>query len=242
MVRNLLWGRTILIVDDEDFSRAIVARMVRKLDALQIREATDGAEALHLLRRNDTVSAVICDFNMPHLNGLEFLRAVRCGDAGVARNLPIAMLTGYSDVDVVNLAVNLDVSAFLIKPVTLGVLAERLSRIMSEDLELEPPEAYADIVVPSGGILPVDDSPDVLDVASKVEPSSPPYGAVCRRLEDVAEGDVLARDLVLRNGITVIEAGQVLKPKLLARLHELKTLDYSIEPIWVFPDGAQQLP
>ncbi|WP_109121389.1 response regulator [Azospirillum sp. TSO22-1] len=85
---------------------------------------------------------------MPRLNGLELLKRMREGSAGVDRHLPVAMLTGHGDLSLVRTAMALDVNAFLTKPTSVGVLTDRLLRIRSQEMEIKPSEAYAAIELP----------------------------------------------------------------------------------------------
>lgn len=136
----------ILIVDDESFACEILRRILFGMNQPRLVDATNGAEAIDILRSSPDVSFVIADFNMPELNGLQLLKAVRSGDAGVDRAMPFAMLTGYSDKHLVDMALALDVNAFLIKPVSEGSLSARVARMLTrgDDEPWIKPAAYYD--------------------------------------------------------------------------------------------------
>ncbi len=126
-----LSDQSILIVDDEQFSRSIVARLLEKMGKPQITEAGNGSEALDLLDNDgDKISLVIADFNMPVMHGLEFLKAIRAGEGGIDRDTPFAMLTGHSEKHLIGMALALDVNAFLIKPVSKKGLEQRLDKML----------------------------------------------------------------------------------------------------------------
>jgi EAL domain-containing protein (putative c-di-GMP-specific phosphodiesterase class I)/CheY-like chemotaxis protein len=67
-------GLIVLVVEDDDFQRRTVARMLRSMDALEVLEAGDGKQALALLRGPAFVDLVVCDLDMPEMDGMEFLR------------------------------------------------------------------------------------------------------------------------------------------------------------------------
>lgn len=120
-------GLTVLLVDDENFSRKVVAGLLADMGAPTVLEAANGEEALTILG-DRVVDLIISDFNMPKVHGLELLRAVRTGSN---RAMPFAMLTGYSEKMLVDLALALDANAFLIKPVSKDGLKNRLIKMLS---------------------------------------------------------------------------------------------------------------
>ena len=66
----------ILVVEDDNFQRQMVVKMLRSLSVLSICDAGDGKQALEIIRKEtkNPVDIVICDLNMPEMDGLEFLR------------------------------------------------------------------------------------------------------------------------------------------------------------------------
>ena len=83
---------TILVVDDSAMMRKIILRTLKMagLDFAITLEAADGAEGLALLREN-TVSLVMCDINMPVMSGLEMLEQIKAEQ--LAAGVPIVMVT-----------------------------------------------------------------------------------------------------------------------------------------------------
>jgi len=144
-----LTKRTVIVVDDETFIRQTVARMLSSLGATKIVQAEDGEAAL---AESWTIEGgpalVISDFNMPKIDGLALLKAVRMGQSGLDRAVPFVMLTAHSDRDVVDVALKLDISAFLLKPVSRAALEKRLNRLArSEEAMgwLKPEAIYAEV-------------------------------------------------------------------------------------------------
>jgi two-component system chemotaxis response regulator CheY len=81
-----------LIVDDSSVMRKIVERSLRQagLDLETVLEAGNGAEALAALREN-AVDLILCDINMPVMDGLEFVRQAATLES--AKGVPIVMIT-----------------------------------------------------------------------------------------------------------------------------------------------------
>ena len=65
-----------LVIDDSRAVRIIIRNILREL-GMEVLEAGDGREALEQLRQNPDVELVLVDWNMPEMNGLEFIRAMR---------------------------------------------------------------------------------------------------------------------------------------------------------------------
>src|SRR3954468_9827411 len=99
---------TIMLVDDEPFSRALVGQMLQRLGFAGVVLAESGRDAVSLLER-EPITAVITDFRMPGMTGLQLLKAIRTGKTAAERNLPCALLTTHAEHHLVNLAIVLDV-------------------------------------------------------------------------------------------------------------------------------------
>lgn len=117
--------KRVLIVDDNHHMRALVGAILRGLGCEHIDEATDGAEAFVYMRQS-WVDAVIVDYKMNGLDGLEFVRLLRTAKDSPGRATPVLMLTGHASRATVLAAREAGVSAFVAKPVSTRLLAERL--------------------------------------------------------------------------------------------------------------------
>lgn len=122
-------GMTVLLVDDEKFSRKLVSSMLLDMGHPNVLEAVDGADATHALE-DHKVDLIISDFNMPDVHGLELLRTVRTAGTKAKRDLPFAMLTGYSEKALIDMALALDANAFLIKPISHEGLKSRILKML----------------------------------------------------------------------------------------------------------------
>lgn len=144
-------GQTIvLLADDDSFMRSIVANLIRTTFGCDVALAATGRDAIDRLGSSlPTVTLALLDFVMPDGNGLEVARMVRTGIGRVPRDLPIAMLTGRTDQDLVRAAMDLDVNAYVVKPVTKETLFSRLERAWSIPFALKPVEVYRKVAIPN---------------------------------------------------------------------------------------------
>lgn len=112
-------GRRVLAVDDEPGVRRIVERTLREA-GFDVVTATNGAEALELLRKNEPpISAVVLDVGMPSMNGYQF-RVRQLADPSIA-HVPVVVLsaeTGHATVD------HMHAAACVAKPFVRGELVE----------------------------------------------------------------------------------------------------------------------
>jgi CheY-like chemotaxis protein len=131
----------VLVVDDEPFSQGLVAQMLRRAGAGEVLVAANGYEALDMLERH-SITAMIIDFRMPGIHGLELLKRIRTGKTAAPRNLICVMLTGHAVRHLVGLAIVLDVDTFLAKPVSLETLAKHMNRSLQYRFEPLPVEDY----------------------------------------------------------------------------------------------------
>jgi len=108
-------GIRALIVDDSAVMRKIVERTLRQggMDLGTVVEAGDGEEALTILRRQ-TVDLILCDINMPGMNGSELLRQMQ--REKLARHVPVVMITTESGEAHVRAALMYGAQAYIRKP------------------------------------------------------------------------------------------------------------------------------
>ena len=115
-----------LIVDDQLTMRSLVRNGLTQMGITQTREACDGEEALRAMVASPA-NLVISDFNMPKLDGLGLLRAIR-SHPPIAKTAFI-MLTGRADVDLVKRAAQFGVNNYLTKPFTVELLRTKLEEV-----------------------------------------------------------------------------------------------------------------
>ena len=117
----------ILIVDDYKTMLRIIRNLLRQLDFNNVDEATDGAQALAMLRSGN-YGLVISDWNMEPMTGLQLLQEVRAD--GKLRNLPFIMITAESKTENVVAAKQAGVSNYIVKPFNAETLKEKIEKVL----------------------------------------------------------------------------------------------------------------
>jgi chemosensory pili system protein ChpA (sensor histidine kinase/response regulator) len=126
---------TILVVDDSINVRRFLALALEKAGYL-VEQAKDGQDAVEKLLGGLTVSAVICDIEMPRLDGYGFLARIKSDP--VLAELPIAMLTSRSGDKHRQLAITLGAAAYFSKPYNERELLKTLKQITTENQVRKP--------------------------------------------------------------------------------------------------------
>jgi two-component system, chemotaxis family, chemotaxis protein CheY len=119
----------VLVVDDQNSVRQMTRMTLEQIGVRLIHEAENGVQAM------DTASLqpldlIISDYNMPEMDGLGLLRAVR--GHPVARKVPFILLTGRSDRELVVKAAQAGANNYLIKPFTAQILREKIEQVMGK--------------------------------------------------------------------------------------------------------------
>ncbi len=116
----------VMVVDDQASMRAMIRRSLQDLGFRDVRDKGDAAEALAAVR-TERVHLIISDYNMPDMDGLQLLEAVR-GDPVIGKTVFI-MLTGSADREVVQKAAALGVNNYLVKPFAPASLKDKIERV-----------------------------------------------------------------------------------------------------------------
>ena len=119
-----------LIVDDSSVMRKIVERSLRQagVELSKVLEAGNGAEALAVLAENQ-VDLILCDINMPVMDGLEFVKAL----PGVenAKDAPVVMITTEGSEAHVVQALSSGAKGYIRKPFTPDQVRERVIPLLA---------------------------------------------------------------------------------------------------------------
>lgn len=119
----------VMVVDDQTSMRAMIRRTLQDLGFRDVRDKGNAQEALSSVQ-NDRVHLIISDYNMPDMDGLQFLQAVRA-DPVIGKTVFI-MLTGSSEKSVVQKAAELGVNNYVVKPFAPAALKEKIERVFGE--------------------------------------------------------------------------------------------------------------
>ena len=119
----------ILVVDDFSTMRRIVRNLLKELGFANVEEAEDGAVALQKLQEGG-FDFVVTDWNMPNIDGLQLLQAIRSNPA--LSHLPVLMITAEAKKENIIAAAQAGASGYIVKPFTAATLAEKLQKIFDK--------------------------------------------------------------------------------------------------------------
>mgnify|MGYP002633372728 CR=1 FL=1 len=118
-----------LVVDDFSTMRRIIRNLLKELGYSNVDEAEDGAIGLHKLKTGE-FDFVVTDWNMPNMDGLQLLQAVRADPA--LKHLPVLMITAEAKKENIISAAQAGASGYIVKPFTAGTLGEKLGKIFEK--------------------------------------------------------------------------------------------------------------
>jgi two-component system chemotaxis response regulator CheY len=119
----------VLIVDDQNSVRQMTRMTLEQIGVRHIHEAENGCKAI------DTASIqpldlIISDYNMPEMDGLGLLRAVRGHPA--ARRVPFILVTGRGDRELVVQAAQAGANNYVVKPFTADILRQKIEQVIGK--------------------------------------------------------------------------------------------------------------
>jgi two-component system chemotaxis response regulator CheY len=115
-----------LVIDDSKAMRSILGRMLRGM-GFDVVEAANGRDAINRLQEAGKVELALVDWNMPEMNGFEFIRAVRAEHSydGVL----LMMVTTETEMEQVSKALEAGANEYVMKPFTQEVILEKLQML-----------------------------------------------------------------------------------------------------------------
>ena len=131
----------VLIVDDDHYMRKVVRTMLAALGVKHVHEACDGAEGLDALRKLNP-DVVLVDWEMPLIDGLQFIQMVRIPGPFPASDVPIILLTGHGDRWRVIEAARFGVHEYLLKPVSAQRLLDRIMAVLVKPRQMVQLDGY----------------------------------------------------------------------------------------------------
>lgn len=112
-----------LVVDDSRTVRLLIGQMLREI-GMEVLEARSGLDGLEQVKRHPDVELMLVDWNMPEMNGLGFIRAVRAQPAFAG--VRILMVTSEAQGEQVSQALSAGANEYLMKPFNKDVLLAKL--------------------------------------------------------------------------------------------------------------------
>ena len=119
----------ILLVDDENLSRNMMAKYIKGLLGLEVYQCQDGSEAIEAYKE-EYYDLVISDIKMPNTNGIEVLKTIKKMPGG--DTTAIVLITGFAEVDTAVEALREGAYDYLYKPVDVNRMTEIIKKRMDE--------------------------------------------------------------------------------------------------------------
>jgi two-component system chemotaxis response regulator CheY len=121
-------GKKVLVVDDSASVRQQVGLALKQV-GYEVIDGVDGVDGVEKVRKDASIGMVICDINMPRLNGLDMLEQVK-SDTKFAK-LPIVMLTSEDSPALVERAKKAGAKGWIIKPFRADLLVATVKKLMA---------------------------------------------------------------------------------------------------------------
>jgi two-component system chemotaxis response regulator CheY len=115
--------KTVLLVDDSRAVRLVGRRMMGTF-GLEVLEAEDGKQALEVVRANPELDVILLDWNMPIMDGMEFLTALRAEDR--QKQPIVVMCTTENDMPRIVQAMQAGANEYIMKPFTEDIVRDKL--------------------------------------------------------------------------------------------------------------------
>ncbi|KWR88951.1 chemotaxis response regulator CheY [Cupriavidus sp. IDO] len=119
----------ILVVDDFPTMRRIIRNLLKELGFVNVEEAEDGADGL-AKAKDGSFQFVISDWNMPNMDGLSMLQAIRA-DANIGK-MPVLMVTAEAKKENIIAAAQAGANGYVVKPFTAATLDEKIAKIFEK--------------------------------------------------------------------------------------------------------------
>ena len=120
-----------LVVDDFPTMRRIVRNLLKELGFANVDEAEDGAAGLAKVKEG-RFDFVISDWNMPNMDGLQMLQAIRADANPAISKLPVLMVTAEARKEDIVLAAQTGAAGYIVKPFTKATLEEKVQKILQK--------------------------------------------------------------------------------------------------------------
>jgi two-component system chemotaxis response regulator CheY len=112
-----------LVVDDSRAMRTILKKIMQEI-GYEVAEAGHGIEGLERLKEVNDINVALVDWNMPEMDGLEFVKAVRADHTYA--DIRICMVSAENDMTKIARALMVGADEYAMKPVTKDIIIEKL--------------------------------------------------------------------------------------------------------------------
>ena len=224
-------GLNILLVDDESFVRKVNATVFSGLTGSDVLESDSARHALAVLKTKP-IDLMVTDIQMPEMNGLELMKEIRCGRAGIAADLPILVITSFSNTEVLGSSMGLDVNGFLVKPLSPKNALEKINKAINERITLRTELTYDRVMTNLQSLSDSTDNQKQGNVNAAISMSRADTDSSRdnqNKWIEVSSGGLrpgmqLVDDIHTRDGRVLLTTGQVLTDSMINRIHELHSV------------------
>jgi len=122
-------GLKVLVVDDQNSVRQMTRMTLEQIGVRHIHEAENGVKAMDTASMQP-LDLIISDYNMPEMDGLGLLRAVRGHPS--ARRIPFILVTGRGDRELVVKAAQAGANNYVVKPFTADILRTKIEQVVGK--------------------------------------------------------------------------------------------------------------
>jgi two-component system chemotaxis response regulator CheY len=131
----------VLAVDDNDYVRVLLRRVLNSLGVSRVGEAKNGQDAYKQLHTSKP-DIIFCDWEMKPLNGLEFIRMIRSSSDSPYPMVPVVMLSSYTEIRYVEEARDAGANGYLAKPISPKLLYQRICNVIENHGRFIRSETY----------------------------------------------------------------------------------------------------
>lgn len=123
----------VMVVDDMQSMRMITRTSLKEMGFKKFVECSNGQEALKRLRLMN-INLVICDWDMPEMNGLDLLQEIRSDER--LEKIPFIMLTAHSETELIHQSITAGVDSYIVKPYQPRALCLRVNTLLKTPVTL----------------------------------------------------------------------------------------------------------
>lgn len=127
----------VLVIDDFEMVRMMLKNSLKEMGVKSYQDSENGVDAWKKLEEARTsgepYNFVFCDWNMPEMNGIEFL--VKCRSSEHYKNLPIIMVTAESEQSQIVEALKKGATDYIIKPISPEMLEKKVKKAISRHVK-----------------------------------------------------------------------------------------------------------
>ncbi len=118
----------ILLVEDDDINRKLLANILKTLGFNHVSEADNGRSAWEMMQ-DEKFDLVMTDWMMPEMDGLQLLKAIR-EESTDQKQIPVLMITALGKQDDIMKAAKLEIDGYIVKPFSVNTVLAKIEEIL----------------------------------------------------------------------------------------------------------------